>query len=143
MSILLDINALLDLFLNRMPWADDADAIWQAHLDGRVRVFIAAFTLPTLYYILRKSSGRAAAQAAVDACLKTFDVVPVDRATLLLAQSQSGPDFEDNLQLACALQIAADALVTRDPSGFPNAPLPIWSPADLVARLPPPPAGTP
>jgi predicted nucleic acid-binding protein len=137
MKLLLDLNVLLDIFLKRAPWYTDAAAIWQAHLDGRVRAFVAAFSLATLYYVVRRNTDRTTARAAVSACLATLDIVPVDHSTLVLAQAQSGPDFEDNLQLACALQIAADALVTRDPSGFPNAPLPVWSPADLVARLPP------
>jgi hypothetical protein len=31
MKVLLDLNILLDLFLKRLPWVNDAAAIWTAH----------------------------------------------------------------------------------------------------------------
>ena len=133
MIVQLDQNILLDLFLNCPPRAADAAAVWQAHVDGRVRAAAAAFTLPTVFYVVRRHTDLATARATIRACLATLDVAPVDRSTLVLAESLNGRDFEDDLQLACAVQIAADALITRDLGGFPNAP-----PADLIARLPPP-----
>ena len=39
------------------------------------------------------------------------------------------------LQLACAMEATKDAIVTRDPSGFAGAPIPVLTPADLLARL--------
>lgn len=135
MRIFLDLNVLLDFFLNRLPWAADAAAILQAQQASRVRASVAAFTLPTLFYILRKARGAAVALRAVRGCLDDLDVIPVDRATLEAAYASSGPDFEDNLQLACAIQAGVDIIVTRDPSGFTGAPVPVLSPADLVARL--------
>jgi predicted nucleic acid-binding protein len=139
--VLVDQNTVLDVFLNRSPWAADAAAVWQAQVDGRVRAYVAAFTFPTLFYIVRKQTDRATALAAVRSCLATFEVAPVDHSTLALAASYNGRDFEDDLQLACAVQVSADALVSRDVNGFPAAPMPVWAPADLVTRLPPPAAG--
>ena len=42
---------------------------------------------------------------------------------------------EDNLQLACALEGKMDCLVTRDPSGYPGATIPVLTPAQLLAQL--------
>jgi predicted nucleic acid-binding protein len=137
MIVLLDQNILLDLFLNRAPWAADAATLWQAHVDGRIRAAVAAFTVPTMFYVLRRHADLAAARGAIQACVATLEIAPLEQPTLVLAESLNGPDFEDDLQLACAIQFNANAVITRDPNGFPNAPLPIWSPADLIARLPP------
>src|SRR5947199_4561600 len=115
---LLDISVILDLLLNRSPWAADAAFLWDAHRQGQIRALVAAFSLPTIFYIVRRQAGLAPAQAAVQACLSTLDIVPLDQATLLAAQAFPGPDFEDNLQIACALQAGVDAIVTRDPRGF-------------------------
>jgi predicted nucleic acid-binding protein len=95
MTVQLDQNIVLDLFLNRAPWAADAATIWQAHVDGRVRAAIAAFTLPTVFYIVRRHAGLATARAAVRACILTLDIAPVDHSTLVLAESLNGRDFED------------------------------------------------
>jgi predicted nucleic acid-binding protein len=139
MKVLLDTNVLLDLLLNRAPWAADVATIWTAHRQGRVDALLAAFTLPTIFYFVRRQTNEATAQTAVRRCLTTLGVVPVDHSTLSSALGMAGPDFEDNLQIACALQAGADAIVSRDPRGFAHSPLPILTPADLVARLPAPP----
>jgi predicted nucleic acid-binding protein len=51
MKVLLDTSVLLDLLLNRAPWAADAAAIWTAHRQGQIEAMVAAFALPTIFYI--------------------------------------------------------------------------------------------
>jgi predicted nucleic acid-binding protein len=135
MKVLLDTSVLLDLLLNRPPWAADMAAIWTAHRNGQVEGLLAAFSLPTIFYIVRRQTDQATAQTAVQHCLATLSVAPVDQSALLAALAMPGPDFEDNLQIAFAVQAGADAIVTRDSRGFAHSPLPVLTPADLVARL--------
>jgi hypothetical protein len=74
--------------------------------------------------------------ATVDLCLKGFDVCAVDEPILRDARSFRGPDFEDNVQIACARRADLDLIVTRDLTDFTNSPIPALSPAELLARLP-------
>jgi hypothetical protein len=46
-----------------------------------------------------------------------------------------GNDFEDNVQIACAVIAGLDAIVTRDPKGFAGSPVLVLTPAELLARL--------
>ncbi len=66
---------------------------------------------------------------------RAFRIAPVTGATLILARTWAGNDYEDNVQIACAVEAAVDAIVTRDPRGFAGSPVPVPTPADLVARL--------
>ena len=91
---LLDTNVLLDLFLNRLPWAADMAVIWDAHRQGQIKAFVAAFAVPTIFYIVRKQAGLATARTVLQACLSTLDIAPIDQATLLAAQAFSGGDLE-------------------------------------------------
>jgi predicted nucleic acid-binding protein len=138
-KVLLDLSVVLDLLLNRSPWAADAAAIWDAHVKGQLQVFLAAFSLSTIFYIVRRQTDLAAAQKAVDVCLANLDIVPVDRATLGIARTLPGSDFEDNLQIACALQVGADVIVTRDPKGFSGSPISVLTPTELRNQLAGPP----
>jgi hypothetical protein len=106
--------------------------------NGQIRILLAAFSLPTIFYIIRKQAGLTAAQAAVQACLTTLDIAPTDRAALLAAQALPGSDFEDNLQITSAIQAGVDAIIARDPRGFARSPIPVVSPPDVVAALPKP-----
>jgi predicted nucleic acid-binding protein len=137
---LLDVNVVLDVLLNRPPWAADGARIWNAHRNGDIEAVLAAFTVPTIFFIVRRLTDLRTAHAAVQHCLATLSIAPVDESTLLAALAMTGADFEDNLQIACAVQAGADGIVTRDPRGFASSPVPVLAPADLVALLPPPPS---
>jgi len=104
-KVLLDMNVVLDVLLNRAPWVSDASAVWDAHRDGRISAHLAAFSLPTIFY------------------------------TLELARSQPLPDYEDNLQIACAIEAKLDAIVIRDLADFDQSPVPSMVPAELLKRL--------
>ena len=47
----------------------------------------------------------------------------------------AGSDLEDNVCLACALNARLDAIVTRNPKDFAASPVPVLTPAELLALL--------
>jgi predicted nucleic acid-binding protein len=136
MTVLLDVNILLDVVLSRQPWVAEALAVSPACAQGRMVGHVSAVTLPTIYYVVRRSTDKARAAAAVDLCLQSFEICAVDRPTLELARSFNGTDFEDDIQAACAVVSGLDAIVTRDPSGFRQPQVVALRPADALARLP-------
>jgi predicted nucleic acid-binding protein len=135
MRILLDTNVVLDVLLQREPWRQDADALWQASDAGQAMAFLSATTLTDIYYFAQRREGVPHARRAVQLCLDAFAIVAVDRAALERAQQLSGYDFEDNLQMACAEAARLDAIVTRDAEGFAGSLVPVWTPAQCRARL--------
>jgi predicted nucleic acid-binding protein len=135
MTVLLDLNVVLDTLLEREPWRAEADEIWNANRDGRVDAWMSAAALPTLFYVMRKQADLSLAHVAVSNCLRSLEIVPVNRATLEMATTFTGSDFEDNLHIACAVEARLDAIVTRDPKGFAGSPVLVLSPAELLARL--------
>lgn len=132
---LLDTNVLLDLFLDRPPWAAHAEAIWDAHRQGLIRASVAAFAIPTVFYIVRKQDGIQAARTAVDACLTTLDIAPTDRSTLIAAHAFAGVDFEDDAQIATGVEQSVDAIVSRNRSDFSGSPIPVLTPEEVVASF--------
>ena len=136
MEVLLDINVVLDVFLARSAWLADSAAVVQAHFDARVTAHLSAASLPTIFYLVRRNADLARAHAVVKSCLNSFAIVPVDRQALVMATNLPGSDFEDNLQVACAVIAGLDAIVTRDPNGFALSVVPVLTPAELLAKLP-------
>jgi hypothetical protein len=135
MNVLLDLNIVLDVILQRQPWLAEATVIWDAHVQGRIRGHLVATSLTNLFYITRRLLGTGQARRAVQTCLQTFAVLPVDGPLLQQADALPGTDFEDNLQLAAAAAVPLDAIVSRDPRGFAGSPVTVLTPADLLARL--------
>jgi len=135
MRALLDTSVLLDLFLNREPWAVDAATIWNSAHERRIDAQFSAFALPTVFYVVRRHAGLTAAHESVRLSMETLEIVPVGRSTLEMARTLSGADFEDNLQIASAFEANADTIVTRDASGFAASPISVMAPADFVRML--------
>jgi predicted nucleic acid-binding protein len=135
MRVLLDTNIVLDFLMNRMPWANDATALWQASGAGKFEAYISAITPVNVFYIVRKSSGIALAQQIVTSMLASAAMYPIDRTVLRTALSLPFRDYEDAVQYASAVASGMDAIVTRDVSGFTNASLPILSPTDSLRQL--------
>jgi hypothetical protein len=107
------------------------------HREGRIVAHVAAFTLPAIFYIVRRQADLQRAHDSVRICLETLAVVSVQRSTLELARTFPGNDFEDNLQMACTREGDLDVIVTRYPSDFAGAPVPVLTPTELLARQAP------
>jgi len=97
--------------------------------------YVLASSITDIYYIIRRLRGSAIALVAVQTCLGVFRIIEVGRGDLEDALQRLGSDFEDNLQIACAVRDRIDAIITRDPEGFRDSPIPALSPAEAVQRL--------
>jgi predicted nucleic acid-binding protein len=135
-NVLIDTNIVLDVLLKRDPWLANSQSIWQRCDDGRIVGYLLASTLTDIFYIARKIIGREAAVQAVELCLITFAICPLDRAVLEQALLLTGVDFEDNVQVAAATHYGLNAIITRNPNDFAHAAIPVFTPATLLAQLP-------
>lgn len=135
MRIVLDTNVVLDVLLDRLPFASEAAVIWEAHDDGLIQAAMTASSLTDVYYIISGIDGPDEALAKTRMCLDVFEFCPVDAEILKAAAAMPGKDFEDNVQIACAVRGTFDAIVTRDKNGFSSSPIPVLSPAEMVTKL--------
>lgn len=55
MVVLLDTNIILDIFMDRGPYAEEARIIMTKCADREIIGYLAAHSIPNLFYILRKA----------------------------------------------------------------------------------------
>lgn len=135
MTLLLDINVLLDLFLDRRPWSGDAARLMSAIESGGADGYIAGHTITTAYYVISKAKDRRVAMLAVTDLLRIVKVVPVDTPDFHHALVLGLNDFEDAVQVAAALKVGADYVVTRDEKHFRGGPVEPRSAGEVLALL--------
>jgi predicted nucleic acid-binding protein len=116
--LLLDINIVLDVLLDRVPHVQASAAVWNAVEKGRVQGFLSAHALTTIHYLIRKELGDAFARKAIAELMQVFDVAQIDGAVILRATAIPSADFEDSVTAAAAEKAKCFAIVTRDPAGF-------------------------
>ncbi|MBW4575014.1 MAG: PIN domain-containing protein [Aphanothece sp. CMT-3BRIN-NPC111] len=136
MRVLVDTNIILDFLLERDPFIREAEVLFEAMASQRVVGYVTATTVTDIFYIVRRQtrSIERARQAVIET-LAAMEVCTVDRSILETAITSNLRDFEDVVQLACAIDNNLDAIITRYPQGFAGSILPILSAGQLLERL--------
>jgi predicted nucleic acid-binding protein len=134
--VLIDTNIVLDFLLQREPFFQDAEMLFQAIDAGQVTGYITATTLTDIFYISRKHT-RSIEQArqAVLNTLNAMAICSIDRAVLESAFNSGLDDFEDAVQIFSAVAQELDAILTRDTKGFLSSPVPVLSVQELLRQL--------
>ena len=133
--VLLDVNVVLDVLLDRKPFADASAAVWAAIENGDAEGLLSAHAVTTLHYLNVKTVGTRMATETTEALLSVFNVAPVDEAVLRSAVSLKWQDFEDAVTAAGARRAKCDAVVTRNPRDFKGAPVRVLTPAEALAWI--------
>lgn len=136
MKILVDTNIVLDIFLNRQPFAEEANALFNAIALEQIQGYVCASSLTDIFYIARRQT-RSIDQGrqAIAMTLRLFQVSLVDRAILETAFNSGLPDFEDAVQIACAVAQNLDAIVTRNSADFQTNLISVLSIAELLQQI--------
>jgi len=131
--MLLDVNIVLDVLLDRRPFAEQASAVWATVEAGTAEGVLAAHAITTLHYLNARAVGRRMASQTTEALLSVFDVAAVDGAVLADAVRFGWSDFEDAVTAAAARRSRCDVIVTRNPRDFKRSPVRLVTPSEAVA----------
>jgi predicted nucleic acid-binding protein len=133
MTVLVDTNVLLDVLGMRQPHYAASAAVWSLAETRQISAFIAAMSIPTAYYILRREKGRAFALSSIADICTIFEVASLDKQLIVDAMARALSDFEDAVQLLSAERTGAMTLITRNVKDFPAGPMQILAPSDFLA----------
>jgi predicted nucleic acid-binding protein len=134
-KLLLDVNVVLDVLLNREPHAAMGTAVWAAVRSGLAKGVLAGHGLTTVYYLIQKAKGSDEARKAIAEILDVFGIASIDLHVVQNALQLNSPDFEDAVTACAAAEAGCDAIVTRDPRGFRTSPVRAITPQAAVAAL--------
>ncbi len=138
LRLLVDLNIVLDVVLQRDPWTRDAVALLHAVSSGAAEGYVASHAMATLYYLVHKANGRVAAVTAVTDILSICKVAPMGSEDFQRALALGFADFEDALHVAAALHTGCAYIVTRNAKDFKGSPVPVRTAGELLSLLPPP-----
>ena len=134
-KILFDTNVVLDVLLDRQPYVNASAAAWAAIETGVSKGMVAAHTVTTIHYLIRKEMGNVKAKRIISAILRVFGVATVDGAVVQEALQLPFSDFEDAVSAAAARLAGCEYIVTRDPKGFRGSPVRSLTPEALIPLL--------
>jgi predicted nucleic acid-binding protein len=135
-KLLIDTNNVLDVVLERGALVRDSSALLDAVEADRATAYLSGHALTTIHYIVAKANGRPAAATAVADLLDLCEIVPIGEEDFQRALALGLRDFEDAVQVAAAIRVGADYLVSRNERDFKGVPIPVKSPAAMFLLLP-------
>lgn len=135
LRILVDLNVVLDVVQKREPFYEDSADVLDAVANKKAAGFLAAHSITTLFYVLRRQYDRPTAVSVTQQILDAFSIAPVDDIVIRQALAWGWRDFEDAVQMAAAVHANLDYLVTRNRKDFQTQPIPVLPPAHLLPLL--------
>lgn len=136
MVILVDTNIVLDVFMDREPYASEARIIMSKCADREVIGYLAAHSIPNLFYILRKKYSPKERRALIRNLCDIFRISEINQAKIISAvENEMFSDFEDCLQEECAVETMADYIVTRNLDDYKTSRIKAIEPSEFVKLL--------
>lgn len=133
--VLIDINILLDVLQKREPFYETSAHLLAAVETGRVKGYMAAHSITTLFYLIKKDRSAAEARATITNLLQFIKIAPVDQSTIEQALNLDYRDYEDAVQMISAVQCKVDFLITRNIKDYQPALLSVLQPVDFLGTL--------
>jgi predicted nucleic acid-binding protein len=133
MKLVIDTNVVLDLLLNRPPFADTASAVFTQIESGLHSACVCATTITTVHYLAHKNLGDKQARKHIQQLLTLVEVAPVTRSVIDQALHSPLKDFEDAVLVQSAHLAGAQAIITRNSKDFQGGPLRVYTPLEWLA----------
>ncbi len=135
MRILFDTNVVLDLLLDRNPFADDAAFLFGQVEKAEIIGYLCATTLTTVHYLLTKALGVKVANEHVRTLMAMFEVAAVNRLVIEEAIDLNFSDFEDAVLYQAANHAGMNYIVTRNARDFKRSTIPVYAPKEFISVM--------
>lgn len=132
-TVFLDTNVILDFFLDRVPFADDAAAILSLAVEKNIKAYVSPLTVSNIYYILRKLAGHDKVIKKLRLLLTIVSVTRMTKQIVLKALNSKFGDFEDALQSFAAGEYEnIDVIITRNIKDYKHSDLAVMTPGSFL-----------
>ena len=131
-KIFVDTNILVDLIADRQPFSKYAIEIFTSAERRNIMLFTSSHSIATTFYLLKKHTDDRALRKVIYFLMDYIKVLSIDEAILKKGLQSKFRDFEDAVQIFCAMKIESmDFIVTRNPRDFKDSPIPVVPPDQL------------
>ena len=134
-KIFLDSDVLLDLLLDRAPFADDIATIIEQSIADEVKLCVSPITMTNINYIVGRIENEKKAAKEVKKLLLLIDIENAGQSTVEKAAESKFKDFEDAVQNFCAAEAGHQIILTRNTKDYKESELSILTPKEYLAKI--------
>lgn len=133
--VLLDADILLELLYNRSPFVEEVEFLLAELRE--LSILELYITDKAIRRISVEHEDIETATVASHYFRERFQerIIDVDKSIIERARETAFPDFESAIEHACSIEHRLHAIISQNPSNYPNSAIPIWSILELRERL--------
>jgi predicted nucleic acid-binding protein len=133
MVLLIDSDVLIDYIAKRNPFFDNSYKIIELQREGLINGYISTQSILNIFFILRKTKSSADRREILRGLCDMFTlcVISIDMIIDSL-EDNTFTDFEDCVQMRCAISVNADFIITRNTKDFTNSRIKAVTPAEFL-----------
>ena len=135
MRVLVSYHLVQEVLLNRREFAEDAERLWELMRSGQIQGYMTQTGLDFIYIDLYHSEGEDDAEKKVSQIKEVVEVCSVDCSIREKARASNFSDFESAKELAYAINMNLDAIITQNPQNFDGSPFLVLSVTELLAQI--------
>ena len=136
MIVLVDTNVIVDVLLKREAFMKEAQIIITKCADREITGYLAAHSIPNLFYILRKAYSKEERRVFIKNLCDIFHISDLNAEKIISAvQNDKFADFEDCLQEECAVEAVADYIITRNTDDYKNSRIKAVEPKEFIELI--------
>lgn len=131
--IFIDTNILLDLLLERAPWAKDAAILFSMADRKEIELLCCSLSFSTAVYLMQRFKYTRKEIVSKLTILKSICTVTTVSDSVIDRMLQSDfADLENAIQYYSALAFGAETIITRNPKDFATSSIPITIPKEFI-----------
>ena len=134
-KVFVDTNVLLDILLERNPWANDAAVLFSMADRKEIELLCCSLSFSTAIYLMQRFKYTREEIVSKLSIVKSIcTVTTVNEAVIDRMLQSDFNDLEDAIQYYSALAFGAEAIVTRNIKDFTASKIPVVSPHDFCIK---------
>lgn len=134
-KVFVDTNVLLDILMERTPWANDAAVLFSMADRKEIELLCCSLSFSTAIYLMQRFKYTRKEIVSKLSIIKSIcTVTTVNEAVIDRMLQSDFNDLEDAIQYYSALAFGAEAIVTRNTKDFAASKIPVVSPHDFCIK---------
>lgn len=134
-KIFIDTNVLLDLLLEREPWAKNAALLFSMADRKEVELLCCSLSFSTAVYLMQRFKYTRKEIVSKLSIVKSIcTITTVNEAVIDRMLQSDFSDFEDAIQYYSALSFGAEVIITRNHKDFADSRIPVMTPQEFIKQ---------
>jgi predicted nucleic acid-binding protein len=135
-NILIDTDVILDFFLDREPFSENAAQVLSLCEKKEITGFVTPVIISNAYYLLSQKGKQEKVIEKFKILLTIIEILVIDKNSIITALNSDFKDFEDALQnYSAELNGKIDIIITQNTKDYKKSKLPIMNPEDFLKSI--------